>query len=122
MSVIGCGISALASGQHRSFRRMILNSTSSIALSGMQAAQTQLRASAHNVANLATDGFRRQEVTQTPQPGGGVTIEVKRSDAARSALEQDVVTQLQAKNAFIANLAVFKAGNAMTGAWLDVDA
>ncbi len=49
-----------------------MNFTASIALSGMQTAQTQLRASAHNVANLATDGFSRQEVRQTPQSGGGV--------------------------------------------------
>ena len=45
-----------------------LNSTASIALSGMNAAQTQLRASAHNVANLGTDGFRRRQVSG--QSGG----------------------------------------------------
>ena len=39
-----------------------MNSTSSIALSGLQAAQSAVRASAHNLANLATDGFRRQQV------------------------------------------------------------
>ena len=44
-------------------------SISSIALSGMNAAQTQLQASAHNVANLSTEGFKRQEVVQTEQPG-----------------------------------------------------
>jgi len=38
---------------------LIMTSLSSIALSGMNAAQTQLNASAHNVANLNTQGFLR---------------------------------------------------------------
>ena len=42
-----------------------MNSISSIALSGLNAAQTSLNASAHNVANLATEGFKRQETVQT---------------------------------------------------------
>jgi len=99
-----------------------LNSTASIALSGMNAAQTQLRASAHNVANLATDGFRRQQVQQTPQPGGGVEAAVTRADRPGPDLVQDVVTQLQAKNAFLANLAVFKTSDKMAGALLDTQA
>jgi flagellar hook protein FlgE len=95
-------------------------STSSIALSGMNAAQTQLNASAHNIANLGTEGFKRQEVTQTPQSGGGVTTSVGQAFTAGSALEKDVVSQLQAKHAFLANLAVFKTSNTMAGALLDV--
>jgi flagellar hook protein FlgE len=94
-------------------------SISSIALSGMNAAQTQLQASAHNVANLSTEGFKRQEVVQTEQPGGGVKASVTRSPLEGSSLETDVVAQLQAKNAFLANLAVFKTSNKMTGALLD---
>lgn len=94
-------------------------SISSIALSGMNAAQTQLNASAHNVANLPTKGFRRHEVVAGEQAGGGVTTQTVRSATVGSALETDVVTQLQAKNAFLANLAVFKTNNAMTGALLD---
>ncbi|TAF86451.1 MAG: hypothetical protein EAZ54_01605, partial [Curvibacter sp.] len=50
-----------------------MNSISSIALSGLNAAQTSLNASAHNVANLATEGFKRQETVQSAQSGGGVT-------------------------------------------------
>lgn len=99
-----------------------MNSLSSIALSGMNAAQTQLNTSAHNVANLATEGFKRQETLQTEQPGGGVTASVRRADIAGSALETDVVSQLQAKHSFIANLAVFKTSNQMAGALLDTKA
>ncbi len=88
----------------------------------MQAAQTQLRSSAHNVANLATEGFRRQEVRQTPLPGGGVSADVERVQATGAQLEKDVVDQLQAKNALLANLAVFRSNDKLAGALLDVKA
>ena len=94
-------------------------SISSIALSGMNAAQTQLEASASNVANLATSGYRRQEVVQAAQAGGGVTTQIVRAQVAGSSLESDVVAQLQAKNSFLANLAVFKTSNTLMGALLD---
>lgn len=97
-----------------------MQSTSSIALSGMNAAQTQLRASAHNVANLATAGFRRLEVSQSAQHGGGVTAETTRATVAQPALERDLVDQLKARHAFLANLAVFKTDNALAGELLDV--
>ena len=97
-------------------------SISSIALSGMNAAQAQLDSAAHNIANLATPGFHRQEVVQTPQAGGGVAATLTQSKVEGAALETDVVSQLQAKHAFIANLAVFKTSNKMTGALLDKSA
>ena len=97
-------------------------SITSIALSGMNAAQTQLNASAHNIANMNTAGFKRQEVTQTAQAQGGVGAAVNTSEVTGSAVLTDVVTQLQAKNAFIANLAVFKTQNKLAGALLDKSA
>ena len=36
-----------------------MNTVSSIALSGLQAAQTRLGSSAHNIANALTPNFRR---------------------------------------------------------------
>lgn len=92
---------------------------SSIALSGMNAAQVTLNASAHNIANLNTPGFRRQEVVQSAQAGGGVATTLTTTDVEGASLEADVVAQLQAKNAFLASLAVFKAGNKLAGALLD---
>jgi flagellar hook protein FlgE len=94
-------------------------SLSSIALSGMHAAQAALDASAHNVANVSTPAFRRQEVIQTEQKQGGVATSIGHSANEGPALETDLVAQLQAKNAFLANLAVFKTGNQMAGALLD---
>ena len=96
-----------------------MSSVSSISLSGMRAAQTRLNASAHNVANIETTPFRRQEVVQTEQKDGGVTTSLGKSSVEGAALETDMVAQLQAKNVFLANLAVFKTTNQMAGALLD---
>jgi flagellar hook protein FlgE len=96
-----------------------MSSISFIALSGMNAAQTQLHVAAGNVANGQTEGYQRREVQQTPQADGGVSTQVVKSAQSGPALETDMVAQLQAKNAFLANLAVFKTSNAMAGALLD---
>lgn len=100
-------------------REMPVTSLSNIALSGMQAAQVALNASAHNVANLGTEGFHRQQVVQEETPGGGVSTRITRSDQQGDALEEDIVAQLQAKNAFLANLKVFKTSSKMAGTLLD---
>ena len=96
-----------------------MSSVSSISLSGMNAAQTRLDSAAHNVANTETTPFPRQEVIQTEQKDGGVSTALSKSTIEGAALETDMVAQLQAKNAFLANLAVFKTSNQMTGALLD---
>ena len=95
-------------------------STSAIALSGMNAAQTSLQASAHNIANLGTDGFRRERVVQSTSASGGVETSVSQLAQAGNSLETDVVDELQAKNSFLANLAVFTTSDRMTGSLLDM--
>ena len=94
----------------------------SIALSGMNAAQVQLDVAANNVANGQTEGYQRRSVQQSAQAEGGVRTEVVKAAQAGPALETDLVAQLQAKNAFLANLAVFKTSNQMAGALLDTKA
>ena len=94
-------------------------STPSIALSGMRAAQAGLRVSAHNVANLPTEGFRRQSVVSTAAADGGVTVDIVTAAEPAEALESDMVDQLQATNAFLANLQLFRTSDRMTGALLD---
>jgi flagellar hook protein FlgE len=88
----------------------------------MQAAQTRLNASASNIANVGTGGFRRQEVAQAAQPEGGVSASDRRTHAEGFALETDLTAQLQAKNAFLANLTVFKTNDQMAGVLLDTKA
>jgi flagellar basal body rod protein FlgG len=97
-------------------------SVSSISLSGMNAAQTQLNVAAHNVANLNTEGFSRQQVALSEQPTGGVSAAVTTASQPGSALETDIVSELQAKYTYMANLSVFKTSSKMAGALLDLDA
>ena len=99
-----------------------MTSLSAISLSGMQAAQTAVSASAHNIANLSTAGFHREHVAQSTAAAGGVTTSLQQASQAGHALEADVVDQLMAKNQFLANLAVFKAGDQMMGSLLDATA
>lgn len=99
-----------------------MSSISSISQSGMQAAQTGLSTAAHNIANVATPGFQRQHVVQAEQAGGGVKVSISQSSALGDALAADVIRQLQARNAFLANLVMFRAGDAMAGSVLNVKA
>jgi len=95
----------------------------SIATSGMNAAQLSLQASAHNIANLSTAGFRREQVVQAEAPNGaGVEASLTSSAAEGGAIETDLVGLLQGKNAFLANLAVFRTSDRMHGALLDIAA
>jgi flagellar hook protein FlgE len=96
-----------------------MSNITSIALSGMQAAQTRLDVAANNVANGQTVGYRRREVVQTAQPEGGTLASVRRSSQEGASLEADLVDQLQAKASFKASLAVFKTSDRMAGALLD---
>lgn len=97
-------------------------SLTSVALSGMRAAQTALDSTAHNVANQSTEKFRRQEVTNKEAADGGVTTTLTKASAEGPAPEADMVAQLQAKNAFLVNLSVFKTSDKMAGALLDTKA
>lgn len=94
----------------------ILSTTS---LGGMQAAQAALGVAGHNIANLATPGFRRQTVSTDSTSAGSVTAQLDRAARAGSALDTDLVDQLVAKNHFLANLAVFKTSDQLMGTLLD---
>jgi len=91
----------------------------SIASFGMNAAQVNLSASAHNIANLSTEPFRREHVTQATAVNGGVTTTLTQAADVGSSLETDMVGMLQAKNDFLANFAVFRRGDQMLGSLLD---
>jgi flagellar hook-associated protein FlgK len=94
-------------------------SVSAIALSGMNAAQTGLQVAAHNIANLNTEGFRRQQVVQTSVAPAGVSTTLTRSAEPGDSMITDMVGLLQSKNAFLANLAVFRHQDDAMGSLLD---
>lgn len=91
-----------------------------IALTGMNASLAQLGSAAHNIANSNTQGFHRQEVDLAADPSGGVAFTTTQAPIAGSSLERDVVSQLMAKNAFMANLAVFRTADDMAGTLLSI--
>lgn len=95
-------------------------SISAISLSGIAAAQSRLDSAAHNIANAATPNFRRQEATLATVPGAaGVRHGVSQGPTVGSRLETDLVDQLQAKHAYLANLAVFRTADRNAGTLLD---
>jgi flagellar hook protein FlgE len=99
-------------------------SISSIGTSGLQAAQLRLDASANNVANVNTPGYRRQAVAQQAQAdSAGVRATVEREANEQGvALEKEAVEQMSATYAFKASLQTLKTQDAMMGALLDVKA
>ncbi|GCL65993.1 hypothetical protein AQPW35_50740 [Rubrivivax pictus] len=97
-----------------------LSPIASVSLSGMRAALAGLDAAGHNIANLATPDFRRQQVVSSTQVSGGVQTSFTQAAQRGSNIEADMVDQLVAKNAFLANLAVFKTGDQLLGSLLDI--
>lgn len=100
-----------------------MNAISAHARSGLQAAQQRLAASAHNVANAATPGFQRQLVQTTTAAGGGVSVQVQRSEAVAEGLSvADAIEQIAARQAFAANLASLRSEQDTLGRLLDLTA
>jgi flagellar hook protein FlgE len=100
-----------------------MSSIASIALSGLNAASSQLATAAHNIANAQTPGFRRQVAQQAAQPdSGGVVVSIGQATEPGDALVEDVVTQIAATYAFKANVLTLKAQDRMLGSLLDATA
>jgi flagellar hook-associated protein FlgK len=99
-----------------------MSSIASIALSGLNAASSQLATAAHNIAHAQTPGFRRQLVQQAAQPEGGVVVSISQAARAGDALVEDVVAQMSAADAFKANVLTLKAQDRTLGSVLDMTA
>ena len=99
-----------------------MGSVSSIAISGISAAQLRLDAASHNIANWQTPNFHREEVTQRELPDGGVTASVDQSESTVPQLNTDVVEQMSAGYTFDANLRTLRTEQDMLGTLIDVTA
>jgi flagellar hook protein FlgE len=102
-----------------------------IALSGMQAAQTQLNVAANNIANADTAGYqsRRADLVELSTGGVGVagttadTTPAPQSDGTSGSnvdLASQFVSLQQAKTLYAANAMVVKAADQMTGTLLNI--
>ncbi len=98
------------------------SSVFSVARSGLEAATARLDTAAHNIANMETPGFKRQEVLQTAQPEGGVKVSIQSAPQDGPAMVQDIITQLSASYTYKANLQVVETAKEMSGTLLDVKA
>jgi|SRR5687768_16478578 flagellar hook protein FlgE len=99
-----------------------MNSLSSIAQSGMNAAQLRLNAAGHNIANLQTPGFRRELVVSEAQAGGGVTASVAQATVVGESLADDLVQTMVAAYSFKANLKTLQTQYSLLGSLLDLKA
>lgn len=107
------------------------------ALSGITAFAKQIEVSAHNVANVNTDGFKKSRVDLVELEGGGVLPVVQKDDSAGPAvlkdtgngqtqvalsnveLGEEAVNQMIAQRAFQASLQTLKTTDDMLGNILD---
>ena len=99
-----------------------MNTISSIAVSGVNAASSRLDAAAHNIANAQTPDFKRQVVHQASQETVGVVTSVGKSDEIGADLAADLVEQMSASYAYKANLRTIQTQDQMLGSLLDVKA
>ena len=99
-----------------------MNSLSSIAHSGLNAALFRLGAAANNIANAQTPGYRRQFVEQEALAEGGVAVSVGQTQEATANLADDLVQQMVAAYSFKANLRTIQTQHVMLGSLLDVTA
>ena len=99
-----------------------MNTISSIAVSGANAASTRLDVAAHNIANAQTPGFQRQVVHQQSQETAGVVTTIGKSDEIGADLAADLSAQMEASYSYKANLKTIQTQDQMLGSILDVKA
>ncbi len=97
-----------------------MNPISSTALSGLNAASLQLQSSAHNIANAMTPGFRRQIVSQTADPAGGVNASLTQATDAGESLAEDIVGQMTASVLYRANAQTLRTDRDLSGSLIDL--
>jgi len=109
----------------------------SIALSGLNAAQQRVANSANNIVNARTPNYTPTDVVQSPLNSGGVRADViERSPASfevpngqgetenlpNVSLEQEVVNSVTAAYDFKANIKVLQTQQELDKALLDIQA
>ncbi len=108
------------------------------ALSGLTAFSKQIEVTAHNVANINTDGFKKSHVQLVSVEPGGVLPVVRKDDSAGPTvlrdsgdgpiqvelsnvdLGEEAVKQIFAQRGFEANISTLKTADNMLGTILDI--
>ena len=107
------------------------------ALSGLFAFRTKIDVTAHNVANLDTDGFKKSRVVMEEQPSGGVRARIEPVNTPGSMIldpsssgsriveksnvdiSEAMIDLITARRSYEANLATIKTENELLGGLLD---
>jgi flagellar basal body rod protein FlgG len=107
-----------------------------IARSGLSVATARVGRSAHNVANVNTDGFKAERVVSEEAENGGATYtstpvetpaptyerDGRQVTGSNTDLVDETVEQIGGANAFKANLAVLKTDEEMQRTLIDMKA
>lgn len=105
-------------------------------VSGIKAAFKMLDVSAHNTANMDTDGFKKETAKLEEGKGGGVFVTIGRDTSSGGLYQSDgrlveasnvnyvdeVVSQIISKHYLSANIAAFKTAGEMEKSLLDIKA
>lgn len=105
-------------------------------VSGIRAAFKMLDVSAHNTANMDTDGFKRQTATLQETGEGGVVVTIGRDtssgrlyrsngtlvEASNVNYADEAVSQIITRHYLSANIAAFKTADEMEKSLLDIKA
>lgn len=110
-------------------------SSLSASVSGIKAAFKMLDVSAHNTANMDTDGFKKETV-KLQEDDGGVVVTIgkdtspggvyqsngKPVESSNVNYADEVVSQIVSKHYLSASIAAFKAADEMVESLLDIKA
>jgi flagellar hook protein FlgE len=110
-----------------------MDTSSRMAISGLQVAALSLDVSASNVANTLTDGYVPSHIETSDLDGGGATASVEKSPdpmaevradrallaPSRTDLVQEMVAQSRAAVVYKANLATLRTSDEMEKTLLD---
>ncbi len=105
-----------------------------VSVMGMNAMGTKMSATANNVANSNTDGFKKDRVTFTDRENGGVSAEVSKVDTPGTIVEdqgttrelsnvdlaEELVSTIPTQGIYTANVKMIQTQDEMMGTLLDI--
>jgi len=102
-----------------------MDTSFSISASGMYATSIRHDVTAHDVANINTDGFSQSDVIQTDISTGGTRVAAVRKtpnkgEYSNTDFAKEAGEMIQNRNVYGANGKVFKIQNQMIGELLDM--
>ncbi len=106
----------------------------SLSASGIKAAFESIDVSANNVANVNTDGFKKDTASFSEGNSGGVVVNIRKSNtpgpaylkdgkiavASNTDLVQETAAEISSKAMLSANIAVMKTADEMENTVIDI--